>query len=52
MSPVELIARPAAPAAPHSWDASDETFFRLVCAVFPPDHLLGATVLLASYDES
>ncbi|MDQ1626743.1 MAG: hypothetical protein QOI54_487 [Actinomycetota bacterium] len=32
------------------WSGADEAFFRLVAAVFPPALLLGATVLLASYD--
>ena len=36
---------------PATWDdARDGTFFRLVADLFHPDVLLGATVLLASYD--
>ena len=37
---------------PTTWDdARDGAFFRLVADVFHPDFLLGATVLLGSYDD-
>jgi hypothetical protein len=37
---------------PGTWeDTRDTTFFRITAALFPPDASLGATVLLASYDE-
>ena len=38
---------------PTTWDdVRDGAFFRLVAALFHPDVLLGATVLLASYDAT
>ena len=38
--------------APGDWDdARDERFFRITASLFPPDVCLGATVLLASYDD-
>ena len=37
---------------PHCWDdARDTSFFRLTASLFSPDFCLGATVLLASYDD-
>jgi hypothetical protein len=35
---------------PTTWSAADESFFRAVADVFAPAFLLGATVLLGSYD--
>ena len=38
--------------APGAWDdARDGEFFRITARVFAPDVCLGATVLLASYDD-
>ena len=38
--------------APGDWDdARDTGFFRITAGLFPPDVCLGATVLLASYDD-
>ena len=38
--------------APGAWDdARDTAFFRMTAGLLPPDVCLGATVLLASYDE-
>ena len=37
---------------PAIWDdARDLPFFRITAGLFPPDFCLGATVLLASYDD-
>jgi hypothetical protein len=33
------------------WCSVDESFFRLVARLFPPNVLEGAAVLLASYDD-
>jgi hypothetical protein len=35
---------------PTVWTVDDETFFRAVADVFAPSFLLGAAVLLGSYD--
>jgi hypothetical protein len=35
---------------PTVWTVDDETFFRVVADVFAPAFLLGAAVLLGSYD--
>jgi hypothetical protein len=35
---------------PTAWSVADETFFRAVADVFAPSFLLGASVLLGSYD--
>jgi hypothetical protein len=35
---------------PTVWSTDDESFFRAVADVFAPSFLLGAGVLLASYD--
>jgi hypothetical protein len=35
---------------PTVWTVDDETFFRAVADVFAPTFLLGAAVLLGSYD--
>jgi hypothetical protein len=35
---------------PTAWTPADEAFFRLVGETLPPAYLLGAGVLLASYD--
>jgi hypothetical protein len=44
-APVETI--------PAEWlDARDVPFFRITNAVFEPDFLIGATVLLDSYDTT
>ena len=38
--------------APGTWDdARDEAFFRITAHLLTPDVCLGATVLLASYDD-
>jgi hypothetical protein len=37
---------------PTSWSEADERFFRIVGELLAPTFLAGATVLLASYDES
>ena len=38
--------------APGSWDdARDATFFRITARLLSPEACLGATVLLASYDD-
>jgi len=36
---------------PTAWTAADERFFSVVVRLFPTGFLLGATVLLASYDD-
>ena len=36
----------------HAWSATDERFFRITTDLFDPAYLRGATVLLASYDDS
>ena len=36
---------------PAAWSTADDTFFRVVSALFPPEFTAGAGVLLASYDE-
>jgi hypothetical protein len=33
-----------------TWSAGDEAFFRMVAWLFPPAFVLGAGVVLASYD--
>jgi hypothetical protein len=43
-------ARTAAESVPTEWTAADEAFFRLVGEALPAAYLLGASVLLASYD--
>lgn len=42
--------RTGAETVPAAWSAADETFFRVVRDLFAPSYLLGASVLLASYD--
>jgi hypothetical protein len=37
---------------PTTWSHADERFFRIVGELLAPTFLVGATVLLASYDES
>ena len=37
---------------PTAWDDRDVCFFRCIFDLFPPAFTLGASVLLASYDES
>ena len=36
---------------PTEWTRADERFFAVVVRLLPADFLLGATVLLASYDD-
>ena len=36
----------------HAWSAADEQFFRITAELFDPAYLRGASVLLASYDDS
>jgi hypothetical protein len=36
---------------PTTWSAADESFFRAVADVFAPTFLMGAAVLLGSYDS-
>jgi hypothetical protein len=43
-------ARTSAESVPTAWTPADEAFFRLVGEALPPAYLLGASVLLASYD--
>jgi hypothetical protein len=37
---------------PTTWSDADEQFFRMVGELLAPTFLAGASVLLASYDES
>jgi hypothetical protein len=43
-------SRATAESVPTDWTPADEAFFRLVAEALPPAYLLGASVLLASYD--
>jgi hypothetical protein len=36
---------------PVAWSPADDTFFRVVASVFPPEFTAGAGVLLGSYDD-
>ena len=36
---------------PSVWSSADDTFFRVVASVFPPEFTAGAGVLLGSYDD-
>ena len=36
---------------PAVWSPADDTFFRVVASVFPPEFTTGAGVLLGSYDD-
>ena len=36
---------------PSTWSPADDTFFRVVAAVFSPEFTAGAGVLLSSYDD-
>ena len=46
-----LIATHPESVASTPWSAADEQFFRITAELFRPAFLLGATVLLASYDD-
>jgi hypothetical protein len=37
---------------PTTWSEADEGFFRIVGVLLEPTYLAGASVLLASYDET
>ena len=44
--------QPTVEAIPAEWtDERDEPFFRITAALFSPEFTLGASVLLASYDD-
>jgi hypothetical protein len=36
---------------PVAWSPADDTFFRVVASLFPPDFTAGAGALLGSYDD-
>lgn len=36
---------------PTTWTSADDTFFRIVAHLLPPSFVMGAGVLLASYDD-
>jgi hypothetical protein len=40
------------PTGPTGWSSADEAFFRIVGELFRPAVLMGASVLLASYDPA
>ena len=46
-----LIATHPESVAATAWSPADEQFFRVTRDLFQPSYLLGATVLLASYDD-